>query len=108
MRRSAAEAISKSCPHFPIFGRGMEIYTASQFRRKFKKLPDEIKRRAREREGIFRLDPFNVKLETHKLHGKYSRFWAFSITNTHRIMFEFLRDGAVAFVDIDTHNIYRN
>jgi len=86
----------------------MEIYTASLFRRKFKKLPGEIKRRALEREEIFRLDPFSAKLETHKLHDKYSRFWAFSITNTHRIMFEFLRDGAVAFVDIDTHNIYRN
>ncbi|MDO8552246.1 MAG: type II toxin-antitoxin system mRNA interferase toxin, RelE/StbE family [bacterium] len=85
----------------------MEIYTASQFRRKFKKLPEEVKRCAKEREVIFRDDPFNPKLETHKLHGKYSKFWAFSITNRYRIMFDFLPDGSVAFVDVDTHDMYR-
>lgn len=85
----------------------MEIYTASQFRRKFKKLPEEVKRRAKEREEIFRDDQFHPKLETHKLHGKYSRFWAFSITNAYRIMFEFLPDGSAAFIDVDTHDMYR-
>ncbi len=56
---------------------------------------------------MFRENPFNPKLETHKLHGKYRRYWAFSVTNIYRIMFEFLGGGEIVFIDIDTHNIYR-
>ena len=85
----------------------MVIFTTSLFRQKFKKLPPEIKERAKEGEKMFRENPFNPKLETHKLHGKYRRYWAFSVTNIYRIMFEFLGGGEIVFIDIDTHNIYR-
>ncbi len=86
----------------------MEIFTTSLFLRKFKKLPSEIKQEAIKKEKTFRGNPFDPKLRTHKLHGAYARFWAFSVTNTHRIMFEFLKDNKAVFVDIDTHDIYRD
>lgn len=85
----------------------MEIFTTSLFRSRFKKLSPEIKEKAKEREDIFRNNPFNPKLDTHKLHGKYRRYWAFSITNIYRIMFEFLGNNNVVFIDVDTHNIYK-
>lgn len=85
----------------------MQIFTTSLFRRKFKKLPDTIKRQAGQKEKIFRADPFDPKLQTHKLRGPYARFWAFSVTRTYRIMFEFFKKDSVAFVDIDTHDMYR-
>ena len=85
----------------------MEIVTTSLFRRKFKKLSLEVKQRAFEREKIFCANPFDKRLETHKLHGKYRRFFAFSITNSYRIMFDFLGRKKAVFIDIDTHNIYR-
>ncbi|MDO8521154.1 MAG: type II toxin-antitoxin system mRNA interferase toxin, RelE/StbE family [bacterium] len=86
----------------------MEIFTTSLFRRKFKKLSPAIKREAEKKEEIFRSNPFDGKLRTHKLHGAYARFWAFSVTNTYRIMFEFSKESKVTFVDIDTHELYRD
>ncbi len=86
----------------------MEILTTSGFRRKFKKLGKEIKTAAIERELLFRDNPFDPKLKTHKLHGKYRRYWAFSVTNTYRIMFDFITEHSVAFIDIDTHDLYRD
>jgi len=86
----------------------MEIFVTSGFRRKFKKFSPEIKRRAKEKEKIFRNNPFDSRLETHKLRGKYASFWAFSVTNTYRAMFRFLGEKKAVFVDIDTHNIYRD
>lgn len=86
----------------------MEIFTTSGFRRKFKKLDSEIKTAAIEKERIFRENPFNRRLKTHKLHGKHQRYWAFSVTNIYRIMFDFIiGENTVTFIDIDTHDIYR-
>lgn len=86
----------------------MEIFTTSGFRRKFKKLTPEIQTAAVEKEKIFRENPFNPKLKTHKLHGKYQRYWTFSVTNIYRIMFDFIAEHTVAFIDIDTHDLYRD
>lgn len=86
----------------------MEIFTTSAFRRKFKKLDSRIQRVAIEKEKIFRNDPFNDQLKTHKLHGKYKHFWAFSVTTVYRIMFDFIEDNRVAYIDIDTHAMYRD
>lgn len=85
----------------------MEILTTSLFLRKFKKLSLEIKREAAKKEKIFRSDPFDPQLKTHKLHGAYGRFWAFSVNNSHRVMFEFIKENKTVFIDIDTHEIYR-
>ncbi|MBU4298594.1 type II toxin-antitoxin system mRNA interferase toxin, RelE/StbE family [Patescibacteria group bacterium] len=70
----------------------MEIYLTSKFRKVYKKLPTHIKEKAKEKEKIFRKNPFNHILETHLLHGKYKGYWAFSVdySYSYRIMFKFL------------------
>jgi mRNA-degrading endonuclease YafQ of YafQ-DinJ toxin-antitoxin module len=85
----------------------MEVRTSSEFRRKFKKLSKELKQKAYEREKWFRNNPFDSRLKTHRRHGKYSRFWAFSVTRSYRIMFEFIDEYTVGFVDIGDHSIYK-
>lgn len=65
-----------------------------------------MKKIALKREVIFRDDPFNPILKTHKLHGKFSYFWSFSITQKHRVMFELRENETVVFVDIGDHSIY--
>jgi Txe/YoeB family toxin of Txe-Axe toxin-antitoxin module len=60
-----------------------------------------------EREKIFRTDPFNPILKTHKLHGKEKELWSFSINFSHRIKFIFLAEGEVLFLDIGDHSIYQ-
>ena len=85
----------------------MIIRTASKFRQAYKKLPQYVKDRALERESIFRNSPFDSRLDTHKLHGKYKSYWAFTVVGQYRIMFTFSAKDIVDFVNIGTHEIYR-
>ena len=85
----------------------MKIYYFSKFARKYKKLPISIKKRAQEAEGLFRANPFAGRLKTHKLSGELEGYWAFSIDQKHRIVFEFYKEGIALFHDIGDHEIYR-
>lgn len=85
----------------------MVIRTASKFRKSYKKLPQFVKEKALERENIFRDDPFDSRLDTHKLHGKYRNYWAFSVVGQYRIMFVFSGKNLVDFVNVGTHEIYK-
>jgi len=55
----------------------MIIRTSPKFERKYKKLPNNTKNRAKERELIFRENPFDHRLRTHKLSGKDQNSWSF-------------------------------
>lgn len=83
------------------------IETTKNFDRQYKKLPKNVKDAAKEKEWIFRENPFDIRLRTHKLHGEEKDMWAFSITHTHRIKFIFITDESVLFLEIGTHGIYR-
>ncbi|MEK7651578.1 MAG: type II toxin-antitoxin system mRNA interferase toxin, RelE/StbE family [Patescibacteria group bacterium] len=84
-----------------------EVRTSSRFERHYKKLPTRVKEAAKEKEKIFRKDPFDSRLDTHKLHGKEREVWAFSIAKSYRIKFIFLREGTVLFLEAGTHDIYK-
>ncbi len=75
----------------------MKIIYSTQFARKYKKLPKEVKAAAEKAEVLFRKNPFNPELETHKLHGRLSLFWAFSINSDYRIIFEFGGDRDMVY-----------
>ena len=85
----------------------MIIRTTPKFEKKYKKLPDNIKNKAKERELIFRENPFNPKLRTHKLSGKDQNSWSFYVDYSIRIKFIFLSNKEVLFLDIGPHNIYK-
>lgn len=84
----------------------MEIRYSPKFRRQYKKLPRDIKARAEKREVIFRKDPFDRRLKTHKLHGSQEGFMSFSVDYSYRIIFEFDGADTVIFYEIGTHDIY--
>lgn len=85
----------------------MLIRASSGFRKSYKKLPKNIKDKAKEKEKIFRINPFDARLNTHKLHGAYKEYWAFTVDSQYRIMFAFIESEIVDFVDIGTHEIYK-
>lgn len=85
----------------------MTIRVSSKFKRAYRKLPKNVKVRAKEKEKIFRSDPFHSRLDTHKLHGKYKDYWAFTVVSQYRIMFAFVDSEMVDFVNIGTHEIYK-
>jgi len=87
----------------------IEIYLTSYFKKAFRKLPKNIKEKVEEKEKIFKINPFDVVLNMHKLHGKYKNYWSFSVDNSYRVMFQFLNatKTKAAFIIIGTHEIYK-
>ena len=87
---------------------GMKILYLSKFEKQYKALSAKVKNLAEEREKIFRKNPFDSRLKTHKLHGKLSSFLAFSINYEYRIIFDFLdkKKNIVRFYSVGRHDIY--
>ena len=84
----------------------MRILILPKFSRQYKKLPHSIKAAAIKQEVIFRKDPFDPHLRTHKLKGALDGFWAFSITYSYRIIFDFADEQTIRFYAIGDHDIY--
>ena len=83
----------------------MTIYYHPKFKRMYRKLDHELQKLAEEREKLFRADPFDSRLDTHKLHGRLKKFWSFEVNRKNHIMFEF--DGPdVIFLKIGDHADY--
>mgnify|MGYP001566364128 FL=1 len=85
----------------------MVIRVSSKFKKSYRKLPESVRNKAKEKEKIFKVNPFEAKLETHKLHGKYQEYWAFTVVGQYRIMFAFIDSDKVDFINIGTHEIYK-
>jgi addiction module RelE/StbE family toxin len=87
----------------------MKIIYTSKFAREYKKLPSNIKSLAEEKEAVFRINPFDPNLKTHKLHGKLKDFWSFSVGYKYRIVFEISkgRKEAFYFHAAGNHDIYQ-
>ncbi len=84
----------------------MRIVQTPKFERSLKKLPISIIDKVVKRTVLFKNNPFNPLLNTHKLHGKLKDQWSFSIDSRFRILFEF--DGEeVIFLDVGDHELYR-
>ncbi len=84
----------------------MQIRYSPKFGRQYKKLTKEVRSRAKKKEVIFRTNPFDPRLKTHKLHGVQGDLFSFSIDYSHRIIFEFITRGIIVFYEIGTHDIY--
>lgn len=84
----------------------MQIYYLPKFERQYKKLPVQIKRLVKEKEQIFRQNPFDSRLKTHKLHGVLDGWWAFRVDYTYRLIFDFIDAEKVRFYSVGDHDIY--
>ena len=84
----------------------MEIRYRNRFLREYKNLSPIIKDVAKKKEIIFRNDPFDPRLKTHKLNGHLEGFLAFSISQKYRVIFSFVGKNVVEFYSIGNHNIY--
>jgi len=83
------------------------IYPTTHFIKAYKSLPVEIRLRAKQKERIFRNNPFDSCLKTHKLKGKLKDCWSYSIDYQYRILFRFIDKETILYYDIGTHNIYK-
>lgn len=85
----------------------MEIEYSTHFEDSYKKLTHAIQKKAEDSEQVFRKDPFDPRLKTHKLHGKLREFYSFPIDYRFRIVFKFvIRRTKAIFLDVGDHDIY--
>ena len=84
----------------------MKIYYSSKFAKEHKRLPLKVKIAAEKKEKLFRQDPFDPILKTHKLSGRLKEYYSFSIDHEYRIIFEFFKKDTVWFHSVGTHEIY--
>lgn len=82
------------------------LYTP-QFQKSWKKIPLKIQKKAEKKERLFRQNAFHPFLKTHKLTGQLDNYWSFSIDHSTRVVFRFLKENQVLFVDVGSHEIYR-
>jgi len=84
----------------------MQIIYSPTFRKQYRHLEKEAQILAEEKETIFKNNPFDVRLKTHKLHGRLSNLWSFSLNLKLRVVFEFGENQSVVFHAIGHHDIY--
>jgi len=81
------------------------------FERKFedykKRLSQKELEKLKEKLIIFKDNPFDSRLRTHKLKGRLKNYWVFSISYSGRLLFRFLNKDKVFFIDIGDHSIYK-
>jgi len=82
------------------------IYYSSSFKKSVKKYSAQRKK-IEKAIRKFILNPFETSLKTHKLSGKLSGYYSFSVDYHLRILFEFLPEKSAGFIDIGTHEIYK-
>lgn len=85
-----------------------EIYYSPRFKKSLKKIPLVVIENLNLKLSLFAINPFNPSLKTHKLTGKLGQYYSFSITNSYRIIFEFISKNKAFFINIGTHEIYKN
>ena len=83
----------------------LEISYTPRFVRSFKKLPDQVKLKAEEREDIFRKNWKDRRLKVHKLRGELYIHFSFSVDFDYRIIFIFTDYDKVVFEDVGKHDI---
>ena len=87
-----------------------QFKTTPTFRRTLNKLSREQKRSAKVAFQIFKKDPFDVRLKTHKIHhlsAHYGRtVYAVWVEGDLRVVF-YLKGNTVVSLEIGTHSIYR-
>ena len=89
----------------------MYRYQATEtFWASFYRLSDSQKESTRRAWQIFKLDPFDPRLRTHKIHGLSAHYgrtiYAVEIESDLRAVF-YIEGDRVITVDIGTHDIYR-
>lgn len=84
----------------------MEVFYTSRFGRESKKVPRHLRNTIEQRVALFKKNPFDPRLKTHKLTGALKEFWSFSIDYRYRVIFEFVDSGQALFHSIGDHSIY--
>lgn len=87
-----------------------EYKTTEKFWKNFYALPDNQKASVRENWKIFRIDPFDPRLGTHKIEilSAYARHTIYSVVieENLRVLFR-IDQNTITSLDVGTHDLYQ-
>lgn len=84
----------------------VKYFYTKEFKKSINKFSAVDQQSVMERINLFLSDPHHPSLKTHKLKGQLKNYWAFSLNYHFRIIFRFISDTTVEFINIGTHEIY--
>ncbi|MFH1656580.1 MAG: type II toxin-antitoxin system mRNA interferase toxin, RelE/StbE family [Candidatus Nealsonbacteria bacterium] len=85
-----------------------EILVTEEFKKRYRKLPFHIQKKAEKKEEVFYKNPFNPLLHIEKFEPKRKEVWSFRIDKEYRILFKFVNSNKVIFMTCGHHNwVYR-
>ena len=85
----------------------MKIYHSKHFKKNFlKRIPvnSPLEKKYLKRVDIFIVNNNNDILKNHKLTGKLSGYYAFSITGDIRVIYFYNSASEATFIDVGSHN----
>ena len=85
----------------------MEVEYTSHFTMAYRKMTLEVRKLSEQKEIIFKKNPLDSRLKSHKLHGKLKNFYSLSVNSKIRIVFKLINRSKAVFLDIGGHDIYR-
>ena len=74
--------------------------------RYLKRLQKKLQEEAAEKIDLFKHSKNHAVLKVHKLHGKFSPCFSFSVNYKTRIVFQYISKNKVALLSIGDHEIY--
>ena len=84
----------------------MEVSFTKAFFKRLNKYEEGFKEAVLEKIEEFRNSKNHGRLKVHKLHGKFSKFYSFSVNYKTRIVFEYVSKKEVALLSVGDHDIY--
>ena len=85
----------------------LEISATPQFRKMFSKLENSLKEEAIVKMEMLRDTKSHINLKVHKLKGKQSKHYSFSVNYKIRIVFIRLTPNEIVLTAIGDHDIYK-
>ena len=84
----------------------MKVSFTRAFFKRLNKFEKDYKEMVFEKSEEFKDLKNHKQLKVHKLHGKFSKFYSFSVNYKTRIVFEYVSKTEVALLSIGDHDIY--
>jgi len=85
----------------------MKTQFHNSFKKRYKKLPPNIRNQFDKRLRLFEENPLYPLLHNHQLVGKRNSQWSINVTGDWRAIYTWKGEHTAVFLDIDTHsNLY--
>ena len=82
----------------------MKIIFHKNFEKQYVKLSKSLKTKVKARIVIFQGEQYNIILNNHALHGKFTGYRSLNATGDIRIIYKMVDNNSVIFTDIGSHS----